>query len=101
MRSLVVTAFLLALGLSAGLGRAEETRPCGAHGGVTVPDTGLRVQVDPETGTYSMPAPTAPAPATTGDQGARDADTLVVTPGTTAAGGYTVRLHDAAAPEQR
>ncbi len=59
---------------------------------------GLQVQVDPETGTYSMPAPgTLTGPATSG---ARSAGDLVVRPGTSPAGGYQIRPGDEAASHQ-
>lgn len=66
--------------------------PCGAqtqHGAAA--GGGLQVQVDPETGTYSMPAPgTLVGPATLDDTVApKD---LVVTPGTSPAGGFKATL---------
>jgi hypothetical protein len=59
--------------------------------------SGWRVQIDPDTGIYTNPAP-APATAPNDVQG-RAAD-LVVTPGTSPAGGYKLRLDDSAAAHQ-
>ena len=75
---------------------ARDLTPCGARAtGEAAP--GWRVQVDPETGIYSMPSPaTSTAPV---DEG-RSASDLVVTPGTSPAGGFKVRLGDAAASHQ-
>ena len=74
-----------------------ERTPCGA-GAAAAPAAGWRVQVDPDTGIYSMPAPAAAtAPQVDQTRGAAD---LVVTPGTSPAGGYKIRLDDSAASHQ-
>jgi hypothetical protein len=54
-------------------------------------DGGLQVEVDPATGTYSMPAPgrlSATAPRTLAG------DEIVITPGATAAGGFKATGRD-------
>ena len=78
--------------------RAGESVPCDAQRARVAHDDGWRVQLDPETGTYSMPT----SPTTTGTTtSARAAGDLVVQPGTTAAGGWKVQLGDRAAAEER
>jgi hypothetical protein len=63
-------------------------------------DTGLQVQVDPETGTYSMPAP-GTLDATPGRAASAVTTGIVVTPGRSAAGGLKVTFgDDANAPER-
>jgi len=64
----------------------DDTRP-----GRGTADAGWQVQVDPDTGVYSMPAPRPPdetlgrAAATTG---------VVITPGRSAAGGFKATFDD-------
>src|SRR5690349_9278113 len=70
---------------------ARGTRPAGG---------GLQVQVDPETGTYSMPAP-GTLDATPGRAASAATTGVVVTPGSSAAGGFKVTIpDDANAPER-
>ncbi len=78
-------AFTMAL-LAPAIGRSDDR---------AADDIGLQVQVDPASGRYSLPAP-----GTFGAAGrARSAgQTIVVTPGTTAAGGFKVTRGSAAAP---
>jgi hypothetical protein len=57
-------------------------------------DPGLQVQVDPATGRYSLPAPGTLAAE---PQARSVAERVVVTPGTTAAGGFKVTRPSAAA----
>ena len=76
-----------------------ERTPCGASAAAAAPAAGWRVQVDPDTGIYSMPAAPAPATAPQADQ-TRGAADLVVTPGTSPAGGYKIRLDDSATSHQ-
>ncbi len=71
---------------------ASATEPCDdARAGRGTPDSGWQVQVDPDTGVYSMPAPRAAddvegrAAATTG---------VVITPGRSAAGGFKATFGD-------
>jgi hypothetical protein len=68
------------------------TAPCDLRSLAPSCDAGWRVQVDPETGRYSMPA--SDASAATATDGAR-ARELAVEPGTSAAGGYVIRLDGA------
>lgn len=79
MRAFVVLGTIVALGLSVGSLAAAE-------------DAGLQVELDPKTGTYSMPAPgrlseTAPRALS------RDHD-VVITPGSSPAGGFKVTRPD-------
>jgi hypothetical protein len=61
---------------------------------------GLQVQVDPETGAYSMPAP-GTLDATPGRAASAATTGVVVTPGSSAAGGFKVTVpDDANAPER-
>lgn len=82
-------AVVSVLGSSA-TSRAGDAVPCDPARARRANDPGWRVQVDPETGVYSLP----PAPDTATATSARTAGDLVVTPGTTAAGGYKIRLGD-------
>jgi hypothetical protein len=97
-RTLLGTAVAALLLGRATAAHTRELTPCGAGAtsGATAP--GWRVQVDPDTGIYSMPSPaTSTAPVEGEDR--RGAD-LVVTPGTSPAGGYKIRLGDSAASHQ-
>lgn len=97
MLSGIAVAALLLGGATAS--HAAGDMPCDAHPAVSATAPGLQVQVDPKTGTYSMPAPgTIAAPTEGGRQ--RGASDLVVTPGTSPAGGYKIRLDDSAASHQ-
>jgi len=93
-RLLVITATTLAIASGdahAGHGN-DEPLPCGAPAAQALaPDQGWQVQLDPETGTYSMPAPgTLTTPQ--GRSSAAASEPVVITPGTTAAGGFKVKL---------
>lgn len=60
-----------------------------ATGQATAGDPGLQVELDPKTGAYSMPKPgTLTAPAAR--DGASSETAIVVTPGTSPAGGFKV-----------
>ena len=63
-------------------------------------DTGLQVQVDPETGTYSMPAP-GTLDTTPGRAASAVTTGIVVTPGQSAAGGFKVTVGDDANSPER
>lgn len=91
-----VVAWLLA---SCVPSRAGDAVPCDADRVRTAPDAGWRVQVDPETGVYSLP--TAPAATTAAATSARSAGDVVVKPGTTAAGGWKIELDGAAATREQ
>lgn len=70
--------------------RADDAVPCDVRRVRTASDAGWRVQVDPDTGIYSVPAGTGASTAAS----ARTSGELVVTPGQTAAGGYKIHLGD-------
>jgi hypothetical protein len=55
-------------------------------------EPGLQVEVDPETGAYSLPAP-GRLPDTT-PRAAVDDEDVVITPGTSAAGGFKATRRD-------
>jgi hypothetical protein len=74
--------------------------PCDETRAARPADGGLQVQVDPETGAYSMPAP-GTLHATPGRAASAATTGVVVTPGTSPAGGFTVTFpDDATAPER-
>lgn len=80
MRAFVVVGTIVALGLHAGSLAIAE-------------DAGLQVELDPKTGTYSMPAP-GRLPETTAPRAlSRDSD-VIITPGTSPAGGFKVTRPD-------
>lgn len=66
------------------------TAPCDLRSLASSCDAGWRVQVDPETGRYSIPA--AATSAVSASDATRAARELVVVPGTSPAGGYLIRL---------
>jgi len=75
------------------------TAPCDLRSLAPSCDAGWRVQIDPETGRYSMPA--SDASAASASDGARTRE-LVVEPGTSPAGGYVLRLDGApGAPQEQ
>ncbi len=84
-------------GAPPGIARGGDV-PCDARPRIAAGDVGWQVQVDPATGVYSLPAPgTLAAPDTARGGRARD---VVIQPGTTAAGGYVIRLDGASAEQQ-
>jgi hypothetical protein len=96
-RALVAVTLAAVLLGAAATGWTGDPRPDAASPAAAAEGAGWRVQVDPATGIYTNPAPAAPT-APKADQG-RAAD-LVVTPGTSPAGGYKIRLDDSAAAHQ-
>lgn len=91
MQRLLAAAAVVSLLGSSIPSRAEDAVPCDARRVRIASDAGWRVQVDPDTGIYSLPASTGTSTATS----ARTTGELVVTPGRTAAGGYKIDLGDA------
>jgi hypothetical protein len=91
-RPATVVATVAFIVSSAAAGWTGEPMPCGAGVAAGAADSGWRVQVDPDTGTYSMPAPESFA-APTRTRAFADRD-LVVVPGRSPAGGYMIRLGD-------
>ena len=91
MRTLIgiaAASLLFAVPVSRSLAEpCDETQPRASA------DSGLQVQVDPETGTYSMPAP-GTLDATPGRAAAAATTGIVVTPGTSPAGGFKVTFPD-------
>lgn len=95
-RSLIAVVTLL----SAAPVALSYAEPCEDTRAVRPLDGGLQVQVDPETGTYSMPAP-GTLDATPGRAASAATTGVVVTPGTSNAGGYKVTFpDDGNAPER-
>jgi hypothetical protein len=93
-RLLVITAAtaLTVAGADARAGRGNDAPlPCGSPAAQTSGEHGLQVQLDPVTGTYSMPAPGTLETPQGRSVNAATAP-VVVTPGTTAAGGFKVQL---------
>ena len=99
MKGLLTAAVMAWLLGSCVPSRADEAVPCDANRARTAADAGWRVQVDPDTGVYSLP--TATAATTSTASSARTASGPVVQPGTTAAGGWKIELDGAAATREQ
>jgi hypothetical protein len=92
---LAIAAWLFAAPVaSTAAGPCDEARVARPAAG------GLQVQVDPDTGAYSMPAP-GTLDATPGRAVSAATTGVVVTPGSSPAGGFTVTFPDDATGPER